>query len=70
MGTVTTTAEVNASVICTGKSCRNLTNRPNNPALRGPVDNVWATCCQHVDTAAFSGDSAVDNLVGVVDNRL
>jgi len=34
------------------------------------VDNLCATCCEGVDTARSSGDSAVDNSAGAVDSRL
>ena len=37
---------------------------------RYPVDNLWATCCEGVDTAVSSGDCAVDNSAGAVDSRL
>ena len=36
---------------------------------RPPVDNLCATCSEDVDTAGTSGDSAVNNLAGAVDNR-
>ena len=35
-----------------------------------PVDNLCVTCCDGVDTTGSSGDSAVDNSAGAVDNGL
>jgi hypothetical protein len=49
MGTVTVTAEANASVICTAKASRNGVNWSISPDRGQPVDSLCASCWESVD---------------------